>query len=186
MGRLVYSMFQSLDGYVKDAEGKFDWAEPDESAHTFANQLQRGIVMNLMGRRMYEVMSAWETFGTQGDEPAYIKEFGELWRASDKVVYSRTLASVNAAHTRLEHVFDLDAVQRMKAEVAGDISIAGANLAAQAITAGLVDEYQLFVVPVAVGGGTPCLPKGMRLDLELVEQRRFDNGMLYVSYRPLG
>lgn len=185
MGRLVYSMFQSLDGYVKDADGRFDWAEPDESVHTFANELQRGIELNLMGRHMYEVMSAWETFGTQDDEPAYIKEFGELWRASDKVVYSTTLESVSAARTRLKRVFNPDAVRRMKDESSGDISIAGPNLAAQAISAGLVDEYQLFVVPVAVGGGTPCLPKGIRLDLELVEQRRFDNGMLYMSYRPL-
>ncbi|HET6350932.1 MAG TPA: dihydrofolate reductase family protein, partial [Coriobacteriia bacterium] len=105
MGRLIYSMFQSLDGYVTDESGQFDWAEPDEAVHTFANQLQRGVQLNLMGRRMYEIMSAWETFGTQGDEPAYIKEFGELWRASDKIVYSTTLDSVTASRTRLERAF---------------------------------------------------------------------------------
>ena len=186
MGQLIYSMMQSLDGYVADAAGKFDWAEPDESVHTFANQLQRPIGTNLLGRRMYEVMSAWETLGTHGDEPAYIDEFGELWRASDKVVYSTTLDSVGAARTRIERAFEPDAVRRMKDELAGDISIAGPTLAAQAIEAGLVDEYQLFVAPVVVGGGLRCLPDGIRLDLQLVDQRRFDNGTVYVSYRPVG
>jgi len=186
MGRLIYSMMQSLDGYVADAAGKFDWAEPDESVHSFANELQRSVDTNLLGRRMYEVMSAWETLGTDGDEPAYINEFGELWRASDKVVYSTTLDSVGAARTRIERAFEPDAVRRMKNELAGDISIAGPTLAAQAIAAGLVDAYQLFVVPVVVGGGTRCLPDGLRLDLRLVDQRRFDNGTVYMSYRPVG
>ncbi len=186
MARLIYSMMQSLDGYVADTTGNFDWAEPDEPVHTFANHLQSAIGTNLLGRRMYEVMSAWNTLGTQGDEPAYIAEFGELWRASDKIVYSTTLDSVNAARTRIERAFEPDAVRRMKDELARDISIAGPTLAAQAIAAGLVDEYQLFVVPVVVGGGTRCLPDGIRLDLQLVEQLRFDNGMLYMSYRPVG
>jgi len=184
MGRLIYSMMQSLDGYVADAAGRFDWAEPDETVHRFANELQRTVGTNLLGRRMYEVMSAWETLGTQGDEPAYIEEFGELWRASDKVVYSTTLGSVSAARTRVERSFEPDAVRQMKRELADDISIAGPTLAAQAIAAGLVDAYQLFVVPVVVGGGTRCLPDGIRLDLQLVDQRRFDNGTVYVSYRP--
>lgn len=184
MGRLIYSAMQSLDGYAADASGKFDWAEPDESVHTFANQLQRPIATNLLGRRMYEVMSAWETLGTHDDEPAYIREFGELWRASDKVVYSTTLDSVSGARTRIERAFEPDVILRMKGELAGDISIGGPTLAAQAIAAGVVDEYQLFVVPVIVGGGTRCLPDGIRLNLQLVDQRRFDNGMVYVSYRP--
>ncbi|HAL29335.1 MAG TPA: deaminase [Coriobacteriia bacterium] len=186
MGRLIYSMIQSLDGYVADAAGKFDWAQPDESVHTFANQLQRPIGTNLLGRRMYDVMAAWETLGTGGDEPAYIQEFGGLWRASDKVVYSTTLDSVIAARTRIERAFDPDSVRRMKDELAGDISIGGPTLAAQAIAAGLVDAYQLFVVPVVVGGGTRCLPEGIRLDLQLVDQRRFDNGTVFVSYQPVG
>jgi len=186
MGRLIYSMMQSLDGYVADAAGKFDWAEPDESVHTFANQLQRPICMNLLGRRMYEVMSAWDTLGTQGDEPAYIEEFGELWRASDKVVYSTTLSSVSGARTRLERAFEPEAVRRMKDEIEGDISISGPNLAAQAIAAGLVDEYQMFVVPAVVGGGKRCLPEGVRIDLQLIEQRRFDNGTVYLRYRAIG
>jgi len=186
MGRLIYSMMQSLDGYVADAAGKFDWAEPDESVHTFANRLQRSVGTNLLGRRMYEVMSAWDTLGTEGNEPPYIVEFGELWRGSDKVVYSTTMGPLSAARTRIERAFEPAAIRRMKDELVGDISIAGPTLAAQAIAAGLVDEYQLFVVPVVVGGGTRCLPDGIRLDLQLVEQRRFDNGTMYVSYRPVG
>ena len=186
MGRLIYSAIQSLDGYVADAAGKFDWAAPDESVHRFANELQRPIGTNLYGRRMYEVMSAWETLGTEGDEPAYVKEYGELWRASDKVVYSTTLGSVRSARTRIERAFEPDAVRRMKDELVDDISIGGPTLAAQAIAAGLVDEYQLFFVPVVVGGGTRYLPDGIRLDLQLVDQRRFDNGTVYVSYRPVG
>jgi len=184
MARLIYSAIESLDGYVADAAGKFDWAQPDETVHSFANQLQRPISTNLLGRRMYEVMSAWETLGTHGDEPAYIKEFGELWRASDKVVYSASLDTVHTARTRVEREFDADVIRRMKDEVAGDISIGGASLGAQAIEAGLVDEYQLFIVPVVVGGGTRCLPGGIRLDLQLAEEHRFSNGMVYVSYRP--
>jgi len=186
VAKLIYSMMQSLDGYVADAAGNFDWAEPDESVHRFANQLQRGIGTNLLGRRMYEVVLAWETLGTQGDEPAYVAEFGELWRASDKVVYSTTLETVSASRARLERAFDADAVRRMKDELASDISISGPTLAAQAIAAGLVDEYQLFVVPVVVGGGMRCLPDGIRVDLELVEVRRFDNGSVYVRYSARG
>lgn len=184
MAKLIYSMLQSLDGYVADAAGKFGWAEPDEQVHSFANELQRGIGTNLLGRRMYELMSAWETLGTQGDEPAYIKQFGELWRDSDKIVYSTTLDAVNTARTRIERAFEPEAVRLMKREAERDISIAGPGLAAQAIAAGLVDEYQLFVVPVAVGGGTRFLPNGTRLDLQLVDQRRFDNGTVFMSYRP--
>jgi len=186
MGRLIYSMMQSLDGYVADAAGRFDWAEPDESVHSFANQLQQRIGMNLLGRRMYEVMSAWETLGTHGDEPAYVVEFGELWRASDKVVYSTTLGSTDTARTKVERAFEPEAIQRMKDRLADDISISGPTLAAQAIRAGLVDEYQLFIVPVIVGGGTLCLPPDVKLNLKLIEERSFDNGTVYVSYRPSG
>jgi dihydrofolate reductase len=186
VSKLIYSMIASLDGYVADAAGKFDWAEPDEQVHAYANELQRTVGTNLYGRRMYEVMSAWETLGAHGDEPAYIEEFGELWRASDKVVYSTTLGSMNAARTRLERAFEPDAVLRMKDELVGDIAIGGPTLAASAIAAGLVDAYQLFVVPVVVGGGLRCLPEGIRLDLQLVDQRRFDNGTVYMSYRPVG
>jgi dihydrofolate reductase len=186
MGRLIYSMIQSLDGYVADSQGLFDWAEPDESVHTFANELQRGIGTNLMGRRMYEVMSAWDTLGTAGDEPDYIEEFGELWRATDNVVYSTTLAAVATPRTRLERTFDAEAIRLMKLESSADISIGGPTLAAHAIAAGLVDEYQLFIVPAVVGGGLRFLPDGVRLDLELVEMRRFGNGTVYVSYRTVG
>jgi len=184
MGRLIYSAMQSLDGYVADAAGKFDWAEPDEAVHRFANQLQRPIGTNLLGRRMYEVMSAWETLGVQGDEPDYVVEFSELWRASEKIVYSTTLTSVSGARTRLERAFDPDAIRLMKNESEADISISGPTLAAHAIADGLIDEYQLFVVPAIVGGGLRSLPEGIRLDLQLIDQRRFANGTIYVSYRP--
>ena len=153
MAKLVYSMIQSLDGYVADAAGKFDWAEPDEQVHSFANELQRTIGTNLYGRRMYEVMSAWETLGLLGDEPTYIEEFGELWRASDKVVYSTTLDTVCTPRTRIEREFKPESIRKLKAEASRDISISGPGLAGEAIAAGLVDEYQLFIVPAVVGGG---------------------------------
>ena len=186
MARLIYSMIQSLDGYVADAAGKFDWAEPDQQVHSFANELQRTVGTNLYGRRMYEVMSAWETLGTLGDGSASVEEFGELWRASDKVIYSTTLDGVCTARTRIERQFEPDAIRRMKVEVGGDMSIGGPALAGQAIAAGLVDGYELFVVPAVVGGGTRCLPDGIRLNLQLVDQRLFDNGTVYMSYRPVG
>jgi dihydrofolate reductase len=182
MGRLIYSAMQSLDGYVADANGRFEWAEPDATVHSFINDLQRTAPTMLMGRRLYEIMVWWETIG-DADEPAYIKDFANIWRASEKVVYSTTLADVSSTRTRIERSFDAEAVRRIKAASSADISIGGPGLAAQAISAGLVDEYQLFVVPVLVGGGTRSLPDGVRLDLELVGERRFANGMVYLDYR---
>lgn len=183
MAKLVFSMIESLDGYVADAAGKFDWAEPDESVHTFANDLQRPLGTHLYGRRMYEVMVAWETLDGPGDVPPFIEDFAKTWRAASKIVYSSTLESVSSARTTIERDFDPAAIRRMKGEAVGDISVSGPTLAAQAISAGLVDEYQLFVAPVIVGGGTRSLPDAIRLDLELVDERRFDNGMVYLSYR---
>jgi len=185
MAKLVYGMLESLDGYVADEAGGFDWAEPDESVFSFINDLERRIGTYLFGRRMYEVMAVWETLGTSGDEPPYVREYGEIWRAADKIVYSTTLAAVGTARTTLERRFDPEAVRRMKREAVGDIAIAGPTLAAQAIAAGLVDEYGFYVAPVIVGGGTRSLPEGVRLDLELVDEHRFDNGMVYLSYRPV-
>ena len=183
MAKLVFSVIESLDGYVADEGGRFDWAEPDESVHTFVNDLQRPVGAYLYGRRMYEVMVAWETLDGLGDQPPFIVDFAKIWRAASKVVYSTTLDAVRSSRTRVERAFDPDAIRRMKREVAGDISVGGPNLAAQAIAAGLVDEYQLFVAPVAVGGGTRSLPDGLRLNLELMDERRFDNGMVYLNYR---
>jgi dihydrofolate reductase len=178
---LVYSAIASLDGYVVDAEGNFDWAAPDEEVHAFVNELERPIGTYLYGRRMYETMVFWEDAERVAGEPPAMREFSEIWRAADKVVYSRTLESVSSARTRLERDFDPEAVRQMKA--GGDLSVGGAELAAQALHAGLVDEIQLLLTPVVVGGGTRALPDGLRLSLELLDERRFDSGVVYVRYR---
>jgi dihydrofolate reductase len=175
---LVYSAIASLDGYVADADGRFEWSAPDEEVHAFVNDLERPVGTFLLGRRMYEVLVAWETI----DDPApAMRDFAQIWRAADKVVYSRTLESASSARTRIEREFDPEAVRRMKAE--GELSIGGPELAAHAIRARLVDELRLFLAPVVVGGGTPALPDGVRWPLELVDQRRFGNGVVYARYR---
>jgi dihydrofolate reductase len=181
MGKLIFLTLASLDGYVADKDGKFDWAEPDEEVHAFVNDLARPVGTYLYGRGMYEVMIAWETLDL-ADEPAPIQDFAEIWRAADKIVFSRTLESVSSARTRLEREFDSDAIRRLKEQVEHDVAVAGPGLAGEAIKAGLVDEYQLFLAPVIVGEGKQALPDDVRLDLELLEERRFDNGMVYVRY----
>ena len=182
MGRLIYSAIASLDGYVADADGKFDWSEPDEEVHTLVNDLVRPAGTHLYGREMYEVLKAWETMGAE-DEPAYIQDFAEIWQGADKVVFSRTLSSVSTARTRLERDFDPEAIREMKARADRDITVGGPRLAAEAFKAGLVDEVHLFLAPVVVGGGKRALPDGLRVDLELLEERRFANGTVYVRYR---
>jgi dihydrofolate reductase len=182
MVKLIYAALASLDGYVADEDGNFDWAEPDEEVHTFVNDLQRPIGTMLLGRRMYDVLVAWETMETI-DEPAQIQDFAEIWRASDKIVYSRTLETASSEKTRIERTFDPDAVRRMKQEAARDLSIGGPDLAAQAIEAGSVDEIQLFLTPIVVGGGTRALRNGVRVTLELLDERRFGNGTVYLRYR---
>jgi dihydrofolate reductase len=181
MAKLIYSAITSLDGYVADEHGNFDWAAPDEAVHAFANDLERPIGTYLYGRRMYEVMAYWETAPT-GGEPTYVRGYAEIWQAADKVVYSRTLEDVSSARTRIEREFDPEAVRRMKAEADRDLTIAGPELAGRAFAAGLVDEVHLFLAPVIVGGGKPALPSGLRVDLELREQRRFGNGTIYLRY----
>lgn len=182
MAELIYAAIMSLDGYVADADGNFDWSEPDEQVHAFVNDLERPIGTYLLGRRMYDVLVVWETMDTT-DQPSAIEDYAHIWRAADKIVYSRSLDTVTSARTRLERSFDPDVVREMKSSVERDISVGGPDLAAQAIRAGLVDEIQLFLSPVVVGGGTRALPDGVRLDLELREERRFDNGTVYVRYR---
>jgi dihydrofolate reductase len=177
----MYSAIMSLDGYVADQDGKFDWAEPDEEVHTFVNDLERPVGTYLYGRRMFEVMVAWETLPLAG-EPSYIQDFAEIWRAADKIVYSTTLDSVSSARTRIERAFDPESVQQLKATAGRDILVGGPNLAAQAIRTGLVDEYHLLVVPVAVGGGRQFFPNDVRLKLELLDERRFGNGMVHLRY----
>ena len=168
---------------MADASGTFDWAKPDEALHSFVNDLERSVGTYLYGRRMYEVMVAWETMGTCGEPPSFIEDYARIWRAASKVVYSTTLDAVSSERTRIERAFDPEAIRRMKAECVADISVGGPNLAAQAISAGLVDEFQFFVVPVAIGGGIRSLPDGVRMDLELLNERRFDNGAVYLNYR---
>jgi dihydrofolate reductase len=182
MAKLMYSSIASLDGYVADQDGNFDWAEPDEEVHTFVNELQRSVGTYLYGRRLYEVMVAWETMSLAG-QPAFIGDFAGIWQAADKIVFSRTLETVSSARTRIERDFDPEAVRQMKAAAGRDITVGGPDLAAQAFKAGLVDECQLFVAPIVVGGGKQSLPDNVRLKLELLDERRFGNGVVYLRYR---
>jgi dihydrofolate reductase len=183
VAKLIYSALMSLDGYVADKDGNFDWAAPDEEVHTFINDLERTIGTHLFGRRMYEVMAFWETADTLADESPAFRDYAEIWQAADKVVYSRSLEAVTTARTRLEREFDPQAVRAMKAKATRDISVGGPHLAAEAIKAGLVDEYHLFLTPVVVGGGNQALPDDVRVKLELVDERRFRNGTVYLHYR---
>lgn len=180
---MIYSAIASLDGYVEDEKGNFDWAAPDEEVHTFVNDLERPVGTYLYGRRMYDTMVYWETDEATTDQPACMRDFAAIWRAADKVVYSRSMAAVSTARTRIERDFNPDAIRTLKAANEPDISVGGAELAAQAFAAGLVDECQLFVNPVIVGGGKPSLPRDLRLDLELVEERRFTGGVVFLRYR---
>jgi dihydrofolate reductase len=182
MGKLIYGSIMSLDGYVNDEHGNFDWAMPSEEVHAFVNDLERGVGTYLYGRRMYEIMVWWETVPTDEESEA-VNDFASVWRAADKIVYSTTLDEVSSARTRLEPAFDPEAIKALKATTDLDITIGGPTLAAAAFEAGLVDECQLILVPVLVGAGTRALPAGLRLDLQLNEQRRFENGMAYLSYR---
>ena len=182
MAKLIYAAITSLDGYVADANGNFDWAAPDEEVHAFANELERPIGTYLYGRRMYDVMAVWETLDTS-DEPPVMSEFATMWRAADKVVYSTTLEAARTPRTRVERSFDADAVRQLKADAARDISVGGPTLAAHAFRAGLIDECHLLVNPVAVGGGTSALPSAGFLQLELLDVRRFGNGVVDLHYR---
>jgi dihydrofolate reductase len=183
MAKLIYSAITSLDGYVADKDGKFDWAAPDEEVHNFVNDLERPVGTYLYGRRMYEVMGYWETAHTLADQPPFVQDFAEIWQAADKIVYSTTLETVSSARTRIERDFDPEAVRQMKAQAGRDITVGGTELAAQAIKAGLVDEYHLFLAPIVVGGGNQSLPNNVRLKLELLDERRFGNGVVHLHYR---
>ncbi len=182
MARLIYSMLMSLDGYIADINGKFDWAEPDEEVHTFANQLERPVGTYLYGRRMYEVMSAWEALGTS-DQPGFIRDFAAMWRAADKVVFSTSLRTVSTTRTRIERAFTAEVVSRVKSASNHDISIGGPGLAAEAFKADLVDLCHFFIAPIIIGGGTSAFPAGVRRTLTLQDLRRFGNGMAYLHYR---
>jgi dihydrofolate reductase len=183
MAKLIYSALASLDGYVADKDGNFDWAAPDDEVHAFVNELERPVGTYLYGRGMYDVMAVWETLA---DQPPVIQDYAAIWRAADKIVYSKTLETASSARTRVERDFDPDAVRQMKAEAGRDLSVGGPGLAAEAIRAGLVDEYHLFLAPVVVGGGKQSLPDNVHLQLELLAERRFGNGTVHLHYRTSG
>jgi dihydrofolate reductase len=182
MAKLIYSAITSLDGYIADEDGNFDWAAPDEEVHRFVNDLERPVGTYLYGRRMYEVMAAWETAHTLADQRPVMQDFAQLWQAADKIVYSKTLETPSSARTRIEPDFDPAAVRQLKTQAERDISVGGPQLAAQAIKAGLVDEFHLFLVPIVVGGGNQALPDHVRLKLELLDERRFGNGVVHLRY----
>jgi len=182
MAKLIYSAIASLDEYVEDKEGKFDWAAPDDEVFAFVNDLERPIGTYLYGRRMYETMVFWETVSTSRDQPAVPRDYAEIWRAAEKIVYSRTLQALSTERTRIERDFDPAAIRRLKESSARDITVGGAELAGQAMAAGLVDEWHLFLVPVIVGGGTRALPDDVHAQLELLDERRFRSGVVYLRY----
>ena len=180
MGRLIYSGITSLDGYTEDPSGDFQWSAPDEEVHRFVNDITRPAGTHLLGRRMYETMAYWDTDDPgRGDIEC---DFAAIWQAADKVVYSRTMDAPDTPNTRLEREFAPEAVRRLKAATEHDLTIGGPELAAHAIAAGLVDEYQQFVNPVIVGGGKPYLPGGVRIGLELMDERRFSGGVVFLRY----
>lgn len=182
MGKLIYAANISLDGFLEDETGALDWSVPDEEVHAFWNDHERGIGTSLYGRRMYETMRVWEDDDWLADEPEVVREYAGIWRETDKVVYSSSLTEVSTARTRIERRFDPEAVRRLKETSVADLSIGGATIGAEAFRHGLVDECVLLLCPVAVGGGKPALPRGQRLDLELLDQRRFANGVISVHY----
>ena len=183
MAKLIYTVLTSLDGYIEDDDGKFDWVGIDHEVHAFVNDLTRPIGTEIYGRRMYETMAVWQTIDEESADSAEEADFGKLWRSLDKVVYSTTLDAVSTPRTRLERTFDPDAVRGLKESADRDLSIGGPTLAEHAFRAGLVDEVHLFASPVVVGGGKPGLPRGVRLDLELVDERRFANGVVHLHHR---
>jgi dihydrofolate reductase len=183
MARLTYSAIMSLDGYIADQSGNFDWAAPSEEVHAFVNDLERPVGTYLYGRRMYEVMLFWETADTLAEAPPVVQDYTRIWQAADKIVFSTTLDAVSSVRTRRERTFDPAMIRELKDSSERDISIGGPTLAASAISAGLVDEYQLFVVPILIGGGTRAFPDEFRQPLELVAERRFASGVAYLNYR---
>ena len=182
MARLIYSVIASLDGYIADEDGNFDWAAPDEEVHSFFNTLERPVGTYLYGRRMYEVMVGWETDPTLAEQSPLMRDFAQIWQAADKIVYSKTLETASSARTRIERDFYPDTVRRMKAQAERDISVGGPDLATQAFKTGLVDECHLFVTPIVVGGGKRSLPNDVRLELELLDERRFEGGVVHLHY----
>ena len=183
MAKLIYSAATSLDGYVNDEDGGFAWAAPDEEVHSFFNELERPLGTYLYGRRLYEVMRYWQDPDDLNAQPSYIKDYAEIWQGADKVVYSSSLDSASTPRTRLEREFDPAVVRELKGAAGADLSVGGPGLAAEALRAGLVDELHQVLHPVVVGGGTPWLPDGLRLELGLLDERRFSGGAVHLHYR---
>ncbi len=183
MPRLIYSAIASLDGFIEDSDGRFDWAFPGEAVHTYINDLERAAGIHLYGRKMYEMMSVWETDPDIAASSPAGRDFAEIWQAAEKIVFSKTLKDVVTRKTRLERTFDPEVIRTLKNTAECDIVIGGSNLAAHAFRAGLIDEIHLFLAPVAVGGGKPALPGSLRLDLRLLDERRFDNDMVFLHYQ---
>lgn len=183
MAQLIYSAISSLDGYIEDRDGNFDWAMPDEEVHRFINNLERNAGTYLYGRRMYEIMTVWETDPNLAADSPLTQDFAQVWQAAEKIVYSKTLTAASTRKTRIERNFDPEAIRQLKKTAQHDIAIGGPELAAHAFRSGLIDECHLFLAPIVVGGGKPALPDDVRLELELLEERRFDNGMVFLRYR---
>jgi dihydrofolate reductase len=183
MAKLIYSAISSLDGYIEDMDGRFDWAAPDEEVHSFINNLERTAGTYLFGRRMYETMMVWETDPNLAADSPLTRDYAEIWQAADKIVYSKTLVSASTRKTRIEQNFNPEAIRQLKEAVEHDITIGGPELAAHAFRLGLIDECHLFLTPIIVGGGKQSLPDNIRLELELMEQRRFDSGVVFLRYR---
>jgi dihydrofolate reductase len=186
MAKLIYSAIASLDGYVEDQAGNFDWAAPDDEVFAFVNDLERPFGTHLYGRKMYETMVFWETVNRGPDAPAVTRDFAEIWQTAEKIVYSRTLQAVASARTRIERDLDADAVRLLKQNSSADITIGGAELAGQAFALGLIDECHLFLGPIVVGGGKPALPANLRVQLELLDECRFRHGVVHLRYRVSG
>jgi len=186
MAQLVYSAITSLDGYINDRDGNFDWGLPDPEVFEFINQLERGVGTALYGRRMYETMVYWETFDGSEDSAPYLLDYAEIWRSATKIVYSRSLSELSSANTRMERVFDVATVRQLKEATERDLSIGGANLAGQAFTAGLVDEMHLFITPATVGRGTSVYPEVGPSRLELLDVDRYESGVVHLHYRVVG
>ena len=183
MAQLIYSAISSLDGFIEDRDGNFDWAMPDEEVHRFINNLERNAGTYLYGRRMYEIMTVWETDPNLAADSPLTQDFAQVWQAADKIVYSKTLTAASTRKTRIERNFDPEAIRQLKKTAQHDIAIGGPDLAAHAFRSGLIDECHLFLAPIVVGGGKPALPDNVRLELELLEERRFGNGTLFLRYR---
>jgi dihydrofolate reductase len=183
MAHLIYSAISSLDGYIEDMDGKFDWAAPDEEVHRFINNLERSAGTHLYGRRMYETLMVWETDPNLAAESPLLRDFAEIWQAANKIVYSKTLETISTRKTQLERTFDPETIRQLKKSTEQDILIGGPELAAHAFQAGLIDECHLFLIPIIVGGGKSALPDKVRLDLELLDERRFGNGTVYLRYQ---